>query len=85
VGNWEACPTAQQFDAYSHIVVAFAVSYVWSPDKNVCDTQCNIAPTVPICMNSNNQGLVDQWRAAGKKVIVSFGGASMGGSWSGKS
>jgi hypothetical protein len=32
----------------------------------------------------NDQALVDTWRAAGKKVILSFGGAGMGGSWSGK-
>merc|ERR1719253_2317133 len=46
-------------------------------------TQCNIASTVPICNNMNNQQLVDTWRAAGKKVILSFGGTGMGGSWSG--
>ena len=66
------------------IVIAFAVSYVWSASKNNCDAQCNIASTVPICNNSNNQALVDKWRSMGKKVIFSFGGAGMGGSWSGK-
>ena len=59
------------------------MSYTWSPAKNNCDAQCNIANTVPICNNQNNQALVDSWRAAGKKVILSFGGAGMGGSWSG--
>ena len=83
VGNWQTCPTAQQVDAYSHIVIAFAVSYTWASAKNICDTTCTIASTVPICENVNNQALVDQWRAAGKKVIFSFGGAGMGGSWSG--
>merc|ERR1711966_379021 len=29
--------------------------------------------------------LGDGWRAKGKKVIISFGGAGMGGSWSGDS
>ena len=28
---------------------------------------------------------VDSWRLAGKKVLLSFGGAGMGGSWSGDS
>jgi hypothetical protein len=60
------------------------VSYTWAASKNNCDAQCNIASTVPICENANNQALVDQWRAAGKKVIFSFGGAGMGGSWSGR-
>ena len=84
VGNWQACPTASQVDAYSHIVIAFAVSYTYNSTKNNCDAQCNIASSVPICNNMNDQALVDTWRAAGKKVILSFGGAGMGGSWSGK-
>jgi hypothetical protein len=36
-----------------------------------------------VCNNANNQQLVDHWRSMGKKVILSFGGAGMGGSWSG--
>jgi hypothetical protein len=84
VGNWQTCPTINQYDAYSHIIIAFAVSYTWSPTKNVCDTQCNVAPALAICNNANNQGLVNTLRAAGKKVILSFGGAGMGGSWAGK-
>ena len=31
----------------------------------------------------NDQALVESWRCAGKKVTLSFGGAGMGGSWSG--
>ena len=75
VGNWQDCPTTSQTDAYTHIVIAFAVTYTWAQAKNNCDTSCNLAPTVPICGNLNNQALVDGWRAQGKKVILSFGGA----------
>jgi len=82
VGNWQTCPTAEQVDSYSHIVIAFSVSYTWSLPWNSCNTQCTIEPTVPIC-NGGSQALVDSWRAAGKKVILSFGGAGMGGSWAG--
>ena len=82
VGNWQTCPSDAQVDAYSHLVIAFAVSYTWSPGKNVCDTQCNVS-TPPTCENTVRQDLIDKWRAAGKKVILSFGGAGMGGSWSG--
>jgi len=74
VGNWQACPTASQVDAYSHIVIAFAVTYTYNSPKNNCDAQCNIASSVSICNNMNDQALVDTWRAAGKKVILSFGG-----------
>jgi hypothetical protein len=83
LGNWQSCPTTAQTDQYTHIVIAFAVSYTWSQNKNICDTSCNIGSPVPICNNQNNQGLVDSWRDAGKKVILSFGGAGMGGSWDG--
>ena len=38
---------------------------------------------MPVCNNANNQQLVDHWRSMGKKVILSFGGAGMGGSWPG--
>ncbi|KAL9183789.1 hypothetical protein ACHAXT_004645 [Thalassiosira profunda] len=83
VGNWQRCPTDQMVDAYSHIVIAFAVSYTWAENKNLCDEQCAVAPVVPICENENQQDLVDMWRAQGKKVILSFGGAGMGGNWAG--
>jgi len=84
LGNWEACPTPQQLESYTHIVVAFAVSYSYNQAKNSCNAECNIGTSVPIC-NGGSQALVDSWRAAGKKVILSFGGAGMGGSWSGDS
>ena len=85
LGNWQPCPTPTTFDAYSHVVIAFVVTYTWDWSKNFCDMQCNIPPALSICNNANNQGLIDQMRAAGKKVILSFGGAGMGGSWSGMS
>ena len=85
LGNWQSCPTTAQTNAYSHIVIAFAVNYQYNAAKNQCNANCEIStPIVPICANSNNQALVDSWRAAGKKVILSFGGAGMGGSWFGK-
>ena len=48
-------------------------------DLNICDQTCKIGAPVPICENANKQYLVDEWRAMGKKVILSFGGAGMGG------
>ena len=82
LGNWQACPSVSQVEKYTHIVIAFAVSYTWSPGKNICNTQCEIA-TPPICNNAPNQALVQQWQQEGKKVLLSFGGAGMGGSWDG--
>ena len=82
VGNWQACPTSEQTASYTELLIAFAVTYQWSPGKNICNTQCVIGSPVPICNNQPNAALVSQWQAQGKKVILSFGGAGMGGSWS---
>lgn len=82
LGNWQSCPTTAEVAKYTHIVIAFAVSYTWSPSKNICSVTCEIAEP-PICSNSANPALVSKWQAAGQKVILSFGGAGMGGSWAG--
>jgi hypothetical protein len=64
------------------VIISFAVSYTWSPSKNICSQTCEIA-TPPICNNAPNPGLINDLHAAGKKVLLSFGGAGMGGSWAG--
>lgn len=74
LGNWHACPSIQTFTEYTHVIISFAVTYTWSPGKNICSQTCEIA-TPPICANSANPGLVSELQAAGKKVILSFGGA----------
>ncbi|KAL9190947.1 hypothetical protein ACHAXT_000653 [Thalassiosira profunda] len=81
VGNWQACPTDEQVAQYTHIVIAFAVTYSWSGGP-VCNTDCSLMPTL-VCNNQDRPDLVSQWQAAGKKVILSIGGANMGGSWDG--
>ena len=43
LGNWQACPTDDMLDAYTHIVIAFAASYTWSAAKNNCDTSCSVS------------------------------------------
>ena len=82
LGNWQSCPTPEQYDQYTHIVIAFAVSYTWNPGKNSCSASCDIA-TPPVCNDAPNPGLIQEWKNAGKKVLLSFGGAGMGGSWAG--
>merc|ERR1711907_112281 len=82
LGNWHGCPTDEQMAQYTHVVIAFAVSYTWSPGKNVCSETCEIA-TPAVCGNSARPDLIQKWKDAGKKVILSFGGAGMGGSWAG--
>jgi len=82
VGNWQACPTRYQWEQYTHIVISFGVSYTWSPGKNQCSAACDIA-TPPVCSNAPNPTLIQEWKDAGKKVLLSFGGAGMGGSWAG--
>eukprot|EP00586_Coscinodiscus_wailesii_P007423 CAMPEP_0172491642 /NCGR_PEP_ID=MMETSP1066-20121228/22524_1 /TAXON_ID=671091 /ORGANISM="Coscinodiscus wailesii, Strain CCMP2513" /LENGTH=591 /DNA_ID=CAMNT_0013260803 /DNA_START=1 /DNA_END=1776 /DNA_ORIENTATION=- len=82
LGNWQDCPSLDQIAKYTHIVIAFAVSYTWSPRKNICSESCEI-DLPPVCDNAPHWGLVSDMQAAGKKVILSFGGAGMGGSWEG--
>lgn len=80
LGNWQSCPTAAQLDGYTHIVIAFAVSYTYNAGGNICEDTCRISAP-PTCGNAVKLDLIAKWRAAGKKVILSFGGAGMGGSW----
>jgi len=82
VGNWQSCPSDNQIAQYTHIVIAFAVTYTYNFNKNICDTSCNIA-TPPVCENSAQPDLIKKWKGMGKKIILSFGGAGMGGSWNG--
>jgi len=82
LGGWTACPTDQQVEQYTHIMLAFAVSYSYSPGKNICSTTCEIT-TPPVCGNVPRPDLIQKWRSMGKKIILSFGGAGMGGSWDG--
>jgi hypothetical protein len=77
LGNWQSCPTPEQYEKYTHIVISFAVSYAFNAAENQCSTSCTIGDPVPICNNQENQGLMDAWHADGKKVILSFGGAGM--------
>lgn len=81
IENWLECPNIDQIKGYTHVIISFAVSYVWAPGKNQCNEQCDIGTPVPICANSNLQK-VKEWQQAGTKVLLSFGGAGMGGSWS---
>jgi len=88
LGNWQACPTAEQLAQYTHVMISFAVSYTWQGENmpNLCSDTCEIA-TPPICDDAANPGqaaaLIGDLKAKGKKVLVSFGGAGMGGSWAG--
>jgi len=80
LAGWKDCPTTQQLEEYTHIVIAFAISYDYQSSKNICSPTCEIkAPDV--CGNAQRPDLIKEWRDMGKKVILSFGGAGMGGSW----
>ncbi len=87
LGNWQSCPTPDQLDGYTHLIISFAVSYVYNPNGNTCNTDCIINTSgpniIPICNNQYSSTLISQWKSMGIKVILSYGGAGMGGSWSG--
>eukprot|EP00928_Gymnodinium_smaydae_P012899 TRINITY_DN1470_c0_g6_i1.p1 TRINITY_DN1470_c0_g6~~TRINITY_DN1470_c0_g6_i1.p1 ORF type:complete len:561 (-),score=102.66 TRINITY_DN1470_c0_g6_i1:240-1922(-) len=82
VENWLTCPPMEEVMQYTHVIISFAVTYTWAPSKNNCDTSCNIKP-VAVCENAPKPDLVQKWKDAGVKVLLSFGGAGMGGSWAG--
>lgn len=82
LGNWQPCPSIDQVKSYTHIKIAFAVTYDWFPSGVVCSPTCEIA-TPLVCNNAPNSNLIQTWQDMGIKVSVSFGGASMGGSWAG--
>jgi hypothetical protein len=82
VANWQACPTPEQMAQWSHVILAFAVTYTWTPNGNVCDEACTIG-AVPGCNEKSLAELTADLHAAGVKVLLSFGGAGMGGLWEG--
>ena len=82
VANWEACPTPAQMAHWSHAVIAFAVTYTWTPNGNLCDPNCQVGP-VAGCTGKSLAELVADLHAADVKVLLSFGGAGMGGLWEG--
>lgn len=82
VANWEECPTPEQMAQWSHVILAFAVTYTWTPNGNVCDPTCTIGP-VPGCNGKSLAELTADLHAAGVEVLLSFGGAGMGGLWEG--
>lgn len=82
LANWEECPTAAQLAQYSHVVIAFAVTYTYDPGGNICDESCAIQPPAG-CNGSALPDLVAELHDAGIEVLISFGGAGMGGIWEG--
>ena len=81
LGNWDGCPSDAQLDQYTHIVIGFAVTYTLDGNSNqVCDQNCKILQPYT-CGSEYDVELIQEWRTQGKKVILSFGGAGMGGSW----
>ncbi|HRI08666.1 MAG TPA: glycosyl hydrolase family 18 protein, partial [Nannocystaceae bacterium] len=82
VANWQECPTPAQMAQWSHVVIAFAVTYTWTPNGVVCDESCTLTE-VPGCNGKSLAELTADLHAAGVRVLLSFGGASMGGVWEG--
>lgn len=82
IGNWQSCPSDAQLEQYTHIAVGFAVSYTYASPKNQCSETC-VIDVPPICENQPAPTLVSEWQEKGIAVLLSFGGAGMGGSWEG--
>lgn len=84
IPNWVACPSASQLQYYTHAMVAFAVTYpryVSGGDNCGSVRTCTVQKT-PGCGGKTLKKMTSDLQAMGLKVILSFGGAGMGGSWS---
>ncbi|GAX28869.1 hypothetical protein FisN_20Lh170 [Fistulifera solaris] len=82
VGNWQTCPSEAQLEQYTHIAIGFAVTYTYAEPKNLCSETCVIEAPL-ICENQADPTIISDWKSRGIKVLLSFGGAGMGGSWEG--
>jgi chitinase len=81
VANWQSCIIdTKQIEQYTHVTIAFAVSYTWTATQNICSETCEIDDPL-LCNNAFDASYMDALHAQGKKVLLSFGGAGMGGSW----
>eukprot|EP01063_Lacrimia_lanifica_P028821 TRINITY_DN4286_c0_g1_i14.p1 TRINITY_DN4286_c0_g1~~TRINITY_DN4286_c0_g1_i14.p1 ORF type:complete len:1052 (+),score=55.05 TRINITY_DN4286_c0_g1_i14:43-3198(+) len=82
VDNTKDCPTPDQYDQYSHVMISSAVAYLDPPagtPSNECDVDCHMKP-VEVCKGAGAASFISDLQAAGKKVILSFGGLGMGSS-----
>ena len=75
----QPCPGYYQTFPYSKILISSAVTYNGSNITYACSPQCVINTPVPICGGQPNPGLVFQWKADAKKVILTFGDREMTG------
>jgi hypothetical protein len=82
VGNWQTCPSEAQLEQYTHIAIGFAVTYTYAEPKNICSETCVIEAPL-ICENQADPAIISDWKSRGIQVLLSFGGAGMGGSWEG--
>ena len=84
IPNWVACPSASQLQHYTHAMVAFVVTYPrYVPGGDNCGNArtCTVQ-TAPGCGGKTLKQMTSDLQGMGLKVILSFGGAGMGGSWS---
>ena len=84
IPNWVACPSVSQLQHYTHAMVAFVVTYPqYVPGGDNCGNArtCTVQ-TAPGCGGKTLKQMTSDLQGMGLKVILSFGGAGMGGSWS---
>jgi len=77
IETWKNCPDKEQLDAYTHLVMSFAVTYTWAEEKNQCSHTCKFEP-ITGCIGSSLGDFVDSMHRMDKKVLVAVGGAGMG-------
>lgn len=77
LANWRRCPDASDLRSYTHVIIGFAVTYMYRPGGNLCSEDCSLNTVfnpvdktnrVPVCNNAANNALLNQLRAQGTKV-----------------
>lgn len=82
VENWLACPSDAQLAHYTMVMISFAATYTWAASGNICSPTCEYkVGSTPGCGGMALKAFVDRAHALGVKVLISLGGAGMGGSW----
>ena len=88
IPNWLANPpSAEQLQRYSHVIISFASSTSWVPDKSPaggshkCSETCKLADSSGLGFNGEDLGKTVKTIKAGAtppKVLLSFGGSGQG-------
>lgn len=76
VNTQDPCPTSQQWTQYTDIMLSYTTTL---QPNGICSETCKIFyDKLKVCNNKPNDGLLQEWQSAGKRVWLVVGGPLMG-------